>query len=109
MELRKIKTEVCPHCKSEAVLDERYNYGPHKNDFTESREFECGFNLLSKSDSNTTVVHKPCPNSEEYKTMSSKRVKALENLYGFIDELDVDDEFKCDIRAALMRELSVDE
>ena len=108
MILKKIKTEVCPHCGSEAILEQRRNFFPSDGSFTEVRMFDCGLELSCKSDRDDVDVFKKCPNSKEYKDMAVKRVKALDELFRFIDNIDVDSEFKCNIRTALNFKLNVD-
>lgn len=103
--LKKIKTEVCPHCKSEAVLEQRRNFFPSDGSFTEIRMFDCGLELSCRSDRDDVDVLKKCPNSKEYKDMATKRVKALDELFRFIDNIDVDNEFKNSIQTALNSEL----
>jgi len=108
MDLKRIKTEVCPHCKSKAVLEQRLNICPLDGSFTEVKTFDCGLELSCRSDRDDVGVLKKCPNSKEYKDMVAKRVKALDELFRFIDNIDVDGEFKCNIRTALNFKLNID-
>jgi len=106
MELKKIKTDKCPHCGSDARIEEIIRNGIDDNNSTEIKAFECGFELICKCESDIIIQKFSCPNSEEYKKLKTRRVDALNNLCNFIDNMDSDDEFKDTIRSILLKGLS---
>jgi len=106
MELKKIKIDKCPHCGSDARIEEIIRNGLDSNDATENKEFECGLGLTCKCDSYEIIQTSRCPNSEEYKKLKTRRVDALNKLCNFIDNMDLDDEYKNTIRSILLKGLS---
>ena len=106
MKLKKIKIDKCPHCGSNTTMEERIKNGLDDNDVTENKKFECGLGLTCKCGSNEIIQTFRCPNSHDDKKVKAKRVIELNKLYVFIDNLDLDDEFKDTIRSTLLKGLS---
>jgi len=99
MKLKKIKNDVCPYCKSEAVLEKRINFD--FKDCTEIKRFDCGLELCCRNGEVDVSETKRCPSSEEYKRIACSRINSLDKLYRFIEDLDVDSEFKGMLRTAI--------
>jgi len=108
MKLKKIKTDICPHCGAEAILEERIRDDIDDENISEIREFECGMQLISASGNNDVDTTKLCPNSKEYRSKNIKILLFLKTLNNFIEGSDVDDDYKDNIRSILMRDLSSD-
>lgn len=109
MDLRFIKTKVCPHCGCNVVISESVEADAFgKNILThcnggrwETRTFLCGYsvryipNFLEEEESGE------CRFSREYIERRKKRNKAEEALRMFINTLDCDDDYKRDLRSHL--------
>jgi len=104
MDLKKIKTKVCPCCNSIAILDSKKNFDLATNDFEEFREFDCGLMLMATLNDDIITLN-ICKKSKEYLNRMSKRTIALDKLLNLINSLDVDCEFKNNIQTALTFEL----
>lgn len=87
-----ITNTVCPTCGSEVRLEfeERDNFA--------TKCFDCGFDLIYFVKTNAVEGAFICNNSKEYKEMIKKRVIAEEAIRAFIDYLDVDDDYKDNVK-----------
>jgi len=99
MVLKKIKIDLCPYCKSEAVIEERTNL--NKGNCTEIKGFDCGLELCCRNGETEIIETKKCPSSDEYKKIATSRIKAFNKLYQFIEDLDVDNDFKAMLRTEI--------
>lgn len=108
MKLKKIKPEKCPYCGSEPIAEEKMNFDSISNDTSEVRLFDCGLELSCGTGKKEVTELSKCKNSDGYKKRASKRVEALKELYLFIEDLDVDREFKSNLRTAITFETAID-
>jgi hypothetical protein len=106
MHLEDIKDEVCPICGSEAIYEQKKL--KHSNGhWNESRRFACGAQIDFIPNFMRSELSKlyQCKNDPDYIEMLSKRKKAKKSLQSYIEELDVDDDFKKQITKILSHSL----
>jgi len=97
MKLRELKYELCPVCKSIVTSEHRTNQ--HSNGhWNEEIEFKCGCEIRFSPNFMKEQILNQCPKHPNKVLKSEKRNKATQKLEKYITRLDVDDEFKNNIR-----------
>lgn len=95
--LENIAETSCPVCGSEVASETRR--AKHTNGyFNEIREFDCGHSLHFSPNFMMVLVKSECRKSSDMVKLTALRVSAKTALDGFIDGLDVDDEFKVKVK-----------
>ena len=97
MKLEHLHYECCPHCKSPVVAERRWDQ--HSNgSFNEYQEFACRALINWNPNFQEEGVGIACKESPEAKLRKKQRAAAQERLLALLDELEVDDLFKNNIR-----------
>lgn len=93
MQLVHLTSETCPTCSSRTVACEQR--ARHCNgEWFETRTYECGYKLDYVPNFSRAETVQICTKSEEYKTSKEKRRAAVDKLFKFVADLEVDDSFK---------------
>jgi hypothetical protein len=100
MKLQLIKDEVCPTCKSIVVAESCRSVHCNGQGF-EERTFKCGCVLSWSPNGERLEIRKNCPNSQEEIKKKERRTTALKKLVEYIDQLDVDEDWKNQVKRYL--------
>ena len=97
MQLEHIKAEACPDCGSRVVQEVQKDR--HVNgQWNEWRQFKCGMEIHYSPNFRREEEHMNCPKSPETIGRRLLREKAREKLEKYIENLDVDQDFKDQVR-----------
>jgi hypothetical protein len=104
MNLKFIKDEKCPICGCSVIIEETIEKDMYSNKYREhcnggrweQRKFACGQKIEYIPNGSIVEISKiyHCENDPKLKLMQNKRKLAKNTVNSFIDNLDVDDEYK---------------
>ena len=98
MNLKYLTMEKCPDCGA-AVKREEFGYTHVNGGREEYKEFDCGkmLHFIPNSLPEEWIKEvRPCPKTKEQQSKREKREKAKKAIEQFVEELDVDKEWKSD-------------
>ncbi len=97
MKLNELKYESCPVCGSIVTMEQRSN--KHSNGhWNEEIEFKCGHKIRFSPNFMQEQISHSCPKHPNEILKQEKRNNATQKLENYITRLDVDNEFKNNIR-----------
>jgi hypothetical protein len=108
MDLKHITTNRCPHCGCTIVTEETVETTKGVNGIEirvhvngqrwETSKFACGHKIAWIPNFSREEVKQECKQSDAAKLKKAKRAKATEEAKAFIATLDVDEDWKNDVR-----------
>jgi len=100
MKLKEISEVTCIHCGALVVSESVRSVHTNGHGF-EIREFKCGRTLAFIPNFMRIEVKRECPNNITEQIKTEKRATAFESLTNFIEQLDVDDQWKEDVTSSV--------
>lgn len=100
MELKEINEATCSHCGASVVSESVRSVHTNGHGF-EVREFKCGREIAFIPNFMRVEVKRECPKAKSEQAKTGKREAAFELLMDFIEQLDVDKNWKEDVTSSV--------
>lgn len=100
MELKEINESNCSNCGALIVSESVRSIHSNGHGF-EIREFKCGRELAFIPNFMRIEVKRECPKAKSEQTKTKKRETAFELLVDFVEQLDVDKNWKDEVKSSV--------